>query len=95
MTHLARMVTHRYLPFLTPCNSSGLHDDSFLVPVSLVVAALIPLYKPPRTSSTFLRLVFVCLLANTIVLSLHPCVIPLPLPFTLIVLNLGRSPRSL
>src|SRR6266702_1780735 len=50
------------------------------------------LYKPHKPSSTFLRLVFVCLLENTIVLTLHSCVIPLPLPFTLIVLNLGQSP---
>ncbi len=48
--------------------------------------------NPHKLSSTFLRLVFVCLLANTTVLSPHPCVIPLPLPSTLNVLNLGRSP---
>ncbi len=88
MTHLACMVTHHYLSSLTPCDSS-------LVSILLVVAALISYINPHKTSSTFLRLVFVYLLANTTVLSLHPCVIPLPLPFTLIVLNLGRSPQSL
>jgi len=42
-----------------------------------------------------LRLVFVYLLANTIVLSPHPCVILLPLSFTLIALDLGQSLWSL
>ncbi len=59
------------------------------------MAASSPYINPHNSSSTFFRLVFVCLLANTTVLSLHPCVIPLPLPFTLIVLNLGQSPWSL
>ncbi len=88
MTHLACTVTHYPLLPLTPY-------DSFLGLVPLVVAVLISYINPHEASSTFLRLIFICLLVNTIVLTLHPCVIPLPLPFTLIVLNLGRSPWSL
>jgi len=88
MTHLACMATHHPLLLLTLY-------DSFLGLILLVVAALISYINPHKTSSTSLRLVFICLLANTIVLSLSPCVILLPLSFTLIVLNLGRSPWSL
>ena len=80
---------------LTPHDSFSLYNDSFLVPVLPVVAAFLLYINPIKLSSTFLRLVFVYLLVNTIVLSLHSCVIPLPLPFTLIVLNLGQSPWSL
>ncbi len=80
---------------LTLHDSSSLYDDSFQVSVPLVVAMLVSYINPQKPSSTFLRLVFVYLLVNTIVLFLHPCVIPLSLPFTLIVLNLGRSPWSL
>ncbi len=88
MTHLACMVTHDPLLLPTPY-------DSFLGLLLLVVAVLISYINPHKLSSTFLRLVFVSLLANTIVLSSHSCVIPLLLPFTLIVLNLGQSPWSL
>ncbi len=88
MTHLACMVTHDSLLPVT------LHD-SFLVSILLVVAVFASYINPHKPSSVFLRLVFIYLLVNTTVLSLHPCVILLPLSFTLIVLNLGRSPRSL
>src|SRR6266702_8295737 len=68
---------------LTLHDSSSLYNDSFQVSVLLVVAVFVPYINPLKSSSIFLRLVFICLLVNTIVLSLNPCVIPLPLSFTL------------
>ena len=89
MTHLACTVTHHYLP---SADSSSLYGDSFLVSVLSVVAVPFLYKNPNNSSSTLLRLVFIYLLVNTIVLPSKPCVILLSLSFTLITLNLGRSP---